>query len=102
MAYGNIMLRSVNSMAVGMAIEHRKPIFPLDDVVRRTEVNMYMNDRAMDMYTRRCLKEPFMQYKSEASTVGDPAFSARSVDARYDKQLKKEDVKWNAGSRRPE
>ena len=38
------MLRSVNSMAVGMAIEHRKTLFPADDAVDRAEVNIHAND----------------------------------------------------------
>ena len=32
-------------MAVGMAIEHRKTIFPVDDAVVRAEVNTHANDK---------------------------------------------------------
>lgn len=66
-------------MAVGMAIEHRKTTFPLDDAVTPAEVNMCMNDTAMDMHTRRCQKDPFMQYKDGASTVGEPVASVAYV-----------------------
>ena len=31
-------------MAVGMAIEHRKTIYPVDDAVVRAEVNMRTDD----------------------------------------------------------
>mgnify|MGYP006873003500 CR=1 FL=1 len=57
---------------------------------------------AMEVRTRRCRKEPFMQYKSDASTVGDPVFSVGGVIAQYGKQPKREDAKRSTGSRRPE
>ena len=38
------MLRSVNSMSVGMVIEHRKTKLPVDDAVVRAEVNIHAND----------------------------------------------------------
>ena len=66
-------------MAVGMAIEHRKTIVPLDDAVTRAEVNMHVGAKAMHACARRCRREPFMQYKDEASTVGEPVMSTACV-----------------------
>lgn len=65
-------------MAVGMATQHRKTTIPLDDDATWAEVNMCTNDTAMDVYIRRCRREPFMQYKSDASTVGGPIRSIMS------------------------
>ena len=48
------ILRSVNSVAVGMAIEHRKTIFLRDDALVWAEVNIHADDRAMDACTGRC------------------------------------------------
>ncbi len=55
-------------MAAGMAVEHRKTIFTLDDAVTRVEVKMRMDDEGEKVRMRRCRKEPFMQYKDGVST----------------------------------
>ena len=36
---GNVLLRSVDSVVAGLAIQHRKTEYPEDDVVTVTEVN---------------------------------------------------------------
>jgi hypothetical protein len=51
-----------------MAIERRKTVFPEDDAVACAEVNMVVSVISEGATARRRRRDPFMQYKREAST----------------------------------
>ena len=68
MRCGNVLLRSVDSVVAGIAIEHRKTIDPEDDAVDSAEVNTDRIEMARRYLLWRCRKEPFMLHKDEAST----------------------------------
>lgn len=70
---------SVDSKVIGIAIEHRNPINQSADFVvwKKAKHGFIVMERFH--VALRCWRELFMLYKDYMSTVGEPAFSFRSV-----------------------